>query len=290
MLIDCVFDRITAKNNPCIVGLDPVWARLPHCYTAGAADPADALLRWGKDVIDSVADLAPAVKPQMAFFEVFGGAGVEVFAKLTAHAHARGLFVIDDSKRGDIGSTAQAYAEAHLAPDGPIGADFLTVSPFLGTDSLAPFLGAAARYDRGLFILVKTSNPSSHELSGARTEGGETIRDWLAGVVSEAGRGRIGTCGFSPIGAVVGATYPEEAVHLRRAMPRSLFLVPGFGAQGGRPADIACCFAEGRGALVSASRSIIYPDGALDASRTAYCDLVRAQTIAMRDAVKEAIL
>lgn len=290
MLIDRVFDQIAAKHNPCIVGIDPVWERLPACYTAGAADRPAAILRWAVDVIDSVADLVPAVKPQMAFFEVFGGAGVEVFARLTAHAHARGLFVVDDSKRGDIGSTAQAYAEAHLAPDGPIRADFLTVSPFLGTDSLAPFLDAAARYGRGLFILVKTSNPSSYELSGARTEGGKTIRDWLAGVVSDAGRGRIGACGYSPIGAVVGATYPEEAAHLRRAMPHSLFLVPGFGAQGGRPADIAHCFTDGRGALVSASRSILYPDGAPDASRTAYCDLIRAQAAAMRDAVNAAIV
>jgi len=222
----------------------------------------------------------------MAFFEIYGAEGVHVHQTIVQYAHDRGLIVIDDSKRNDIGNTARAYAYAHLAKNGPINADFLTVSPFLGTDSLQPFIDTAVSDGKGLFILVKTSNPSSVEISEAVNSGGEKIRNWLAAYVSAAGSAFTGKSGYSGIGAVVGATFPEEAKHLRSIMKNNFFLVPGFGAQGGRAEDIAAFFNEdGLGAVINASRSILYSHPGckdFDGTREMYARIVRAQADNMR--------
>ena len=163
MVIDQLIDGIKSKKNPCIVGIDPEWSKIPECYKADMVSEAETILQWAKDVIDAVADIVPAVKPQMAFFEVFGAEGVRVHQRVIRYAHDKGLVVIDDSKRNDIGNTARAYAYAHLAKDGPINADLMTVSPFLGTDSIQPFIDVAIKDEKGIFVLVKTSNPSSGE-------------------------------------------------------------------------------------------------------------------------------
>lgn len=287
MTIDRLVESIIAKKNPCIVGLDPVWERLPRCYQSMPA--AEGLLQWGRDVIDAVADLVPAIKPQMAFFEVFGPEGLAVHRQLTGHAHARGLLVIDDSKRSDIGSTAKAYAYAHLAGDGPINADFLTINPFLGLGSMQPFLDTALREGKGLFVLVKTSNPGSGLISEAVTCNGETVQNALAVWANTIGETMTGQHGYSPLGAVVGATYPAEAATLRKRMPRSFFLVPGFGAQGGTAADVLPCFdAHGLGALVSSSRGILYRHEQLPGfahTREAYRQAVRRRVQRMREDV-----
>lgn len=293
MVIDRLVAGIKAKKNPCIVGIDPEWNKLPDCYKAGFGSETDAIRQWAMDVIGAVADIVPAVKPQMAFFEVYGPAGVAVHQQIVEYAHEKGLIVVDDSKRGDIGNTAKAYAYAHLAKDGPINADFLTVSPFLGTDSLQPFVDTAVRDGKGLFILVKTSNPSSVEISEAVNAQGETIRNWLAGFVDAVGAGCVGKSGYSGIGAVVGATFPAEASSLRQRMGRSFFLVPGFGAQGGTAEKIAACFnADGLGAVVSSSRGVLYHHGEVpdyDGSREMYLEIVRNQAIEMRQAVYQAL-
>ena len=199
------------------------------------------------------------------------------------------LLVIDDSKRNDIGNTAKAYAYAHLAKNGPIDADFMTVSPFLGTDSIQPFLETASAEGKGVFVLVKTSNPSSGELSEAVNPKGETICDWLAAYVHEQGMRCVGTSGYSSIGAVVGATFPQKAQQLRQVMRNNFFLVPGFGAQGGRPEDVASCFNEdGLGAVISSSRGVLYKHGegsGLDHTRASYQDIVRKQAQEMKRAV-----
>ena len=293
MVIDTLIEQIKAKKNPCIVGIDPEWGKIPECYKAGTASAPEAILHWALDVVDAVADVVPAVKPQMAFFEVFGADGIRVHQKVVDYAHEKGLIVVDDSKRGDIGNTASAYAYAHLAKDGPINADFLTVSPFLGTDSLQPFVDVALRDGKGLFILVKTSNPSSVEISEATNARGETVRDWLAGYVNTVGQACIGAYGYSSIGAVVGATFPEEARKLRKIMHNNLFLVPGFGAQGGTAADIVPCFNEdGLGAIVSSSRGVLYHHldlAEFDGSREMYLQIVRNQAMEMRRAVYDAL-
>ena len=291
MVIDQLVKAIRQKQNPCIVGIDPEWSKLPECYRA--QPKPEAVLQWAKDVIDAVVDIVPAVKPQMAFFEVLGWEGLRVHQQVVQYAHKKGLLVIDDSKRNDIGNTAKAYAYAHLAKDGPINADFMTVSPFLGTDSLQPFLDTATAEGKGVFVLVKTSNPSSVEISEAVNPYGETIRNWLASYVHAQGQRLVGASGYSAIGAVVGATYPKEAQQLRQLMPRQFFLVPGFGAQGGGAEDVIPCFnPDGLGAVISSSRGILYHHLAVedfDPTREAYRAIVRQQAQEMQQAVYRAL-
>lgn len=293
MTIDRLIDQIMLKKNPCVVGIDPDEDKIPRCYREAAAAPAEAVLSWAIDVIDAVKDIVPAVKPQMAFFEVYGPAGLRVHQQVVQHAQRHGLMVIDDSKRGDIGSTARAYARAHLSQNGPVNADFLTVSPFLGTDSMQPFVDTASREGKGLFVLVKTSNPSSAEVSEAVTAQGRTVREYLAAWVHEHAQDCMGKHGYSGIGAVVGATFPEEARALRRMMPRSFFLVPGYGTQGGTAQAAAACFNDdGLGAVVSASRSVLYHHldvPGYDHTRALYREIVRRQARQMQQEVYHAL-
>ena len=289
MVIDQLIEEIKNKKNPCIVGIDPEWSKIPQCYKINTITETEAVLHWATDVINAVADIVPAVKPQMAFFEVFGAEGVRVHQKIIKYAHDKGLVVVDDCKRNDIGNTARAYAYAHLSKDGPINADFMTVSPFLGTDSLQPFIDISIKEEKGIFVLVKTSNPSSTEVSEATNVHGEKIRDWLASYVHTIGMNCVGKYGYSNIGAVVGATFPEEAYLLRSIMKNNLFLVPGFGAQGGEAKDIVPCFNEdGLGAIVSSSRGILYKylDVAeYDGTKTMYVDIVRNQAKNMQHSI-----
>ncbi len=289
MVIDQLIERIKDKKNPCIVGIDPEWCKIPEYYKSDVATKADAILNWATDIIDAVADIVPAVKPQMAFFEVFGTDGVRVHQQIVQYAQDKGLVVVDDSKRNDIGNTAKAYAYAHLAKDGPINADFMTVSPFLGTDSIQPFVDIAIREEKGIFILVRTSNPSSTEIAEATNAHGEKIQNWLAHYVHTMGNDCIGKYRYSNIGAVVGATFPTEARLLRGIMKNNFFLVPGFGAQGGSIKDIIPCFNEdGFGAIISSSRNILYkhietPE--YDGTQTMYVQIVRNQAKDMQRTV-----
>lgn len=289
MVIDQLIEGIKSKKNPCIVGIDPEWSKIPECYKADMVSEAEAILQWAKDVIDAVADIVPAVKPQMAFFEVFGAEGVRAHQQVVQYAHDKGLVVVDDSKRNDIGNTARAYAYAHLAKDGPINADLMTVSPFLGTDSIQPFIDVAIKDGKGIFVLVKTSNPSSVEISEAANVHGEKIRDWLASYVHTIGKTCVGKYGYSSIGAVVGATFPEEAKLLRSTMKNNFFLVPGFGTQGGGAKDVVPCFNEdGLGAIVNSSRGVLYrylEITGYDNSRIMYMETVRKQAKEMQQAV-----
>lgn len=289
MVIDRLAEQIRRKKNPCIVGIDPEWSKIPECYRRGECSAAESILRWSLDVVDAVSDIVPAVKPQMAFFEVHGAEGIRVHQEVVRYAHSRGLLVVDDSKRNDIGNTARAYAYAHLAKGGPIDADFLTVSPFLGTDSIQPFADVAMRDGKGLFVLVKTSNPGSVEISEAVNPQGKKISRWLAEYVHAAGERCVGASGYSAIGAVVGATFPQEAAELRKIMSSNFFLAPGFGAQGGGAKDAVPCFNEdGLGAIVSSSRGVLYHylnEDAYDRSVPAYQDSVRAQAARMKQEV-----
>ena len=279
MMIDQLIEGIKYKKNPCIVGIDPEWCKIPECYKYNSISKANSILDWARDVIDAVADIVPAVKPQMAFFEVFGADGVRVHQQVVQYAHDKGL----------VGNTAKAYAYAHLAKDGPINADFMTVSPFLGTDSIQPFIDIAIKDEKGIFVLVKTSNPSSVEISEATNAQGEKIQNWLANYIHTTGRDCTGKYNYSNIGAVVGATFPEEAQLLRSIMKNNFFLVPGFGAQGGEAKDVISCFNEdGLGAIVSSSRNVLYKHletAEYDGTQTMYVEIVRNQARTMQEAV-----
>lgn len=220
---------------------------------------AHLLYHFCLEVIGAVAGVVPAVKPQIAHFERYGSAGVAMYEAVVSAAREAGLIVIGDVKRGDIGSTAAQYAAGHLGrADGP---DAITVNGYFGADGLAPFVEAARDRGKGLFVLVRTSNPSARQVQDFADANGTTVFQHAAECVAEIGtaEGLLGHSGYSCVGAVVGATYPDEARLLRKAMPRQLFLVPGYGAQGATAADCAASFDEsGRGAIVNASRSVIY--------------------------------
>jgi orotidine-5'-phosphate decarboxylase len=262
---DRLSTAVARKQSQLVVGLDPVVEQLPdglrHEAEAGRPQAATVLARFCCEIADAVAPHAVAVKPQSAFFEALGADGVRAFEEVCEHARRAGLLVIADAKRGDIGSTAQAYAAAFLEPrgDAPPLADALTVNPYLGGDSVEPFLDACRRNGVGLFCLVKTSNPGSADVQDVRLAEGGTVWEHVAGLVHAWGGDLVGDCGLSAVGAVVGATFPREVAEARDLLPRSVLLLPGIGAQGGAPADVAAAFAAGpASALVSASRSVIY--------------------------------
>lgn len=258
---DRLLDAIAVKGGPVCVGLDPRWDQLPEIVRRRHGDDlqgrASAFLEFHRILLDIVAPLVPVVKPQIAFFEALGAPGYHCYLETVALARERGLLVIGDVKRGDIGSTAEAYAEAHLDL---AGCDAVTLSPYLGRDSLEPFLKRCRENGRGVYVLVKTSNPGSADLQDLDVgnlrmyeEVAVLLRDWAREP------GLTGVSGWSSLGAVVGATHPSEAASLRKMLPTIPFLVPGYGAQGGGGRDAAAAFdARGQGAVVSSSRGITF--------------------------------
>ncbi len=258
-------DAVLRRHNPVVVGLDPRFANLPFGLTEGVNERdrsavASAYLKFCRGVIDVVAPLVPAVKPQAAFFEQLGPAGMTVLEATVRYAREKGLLVILDGKRNDIGSTAIAYAEGYLGPpdSSSWGADALTVSPYLGDDSLTPFMDVAVARGAGIFVLVKTSNPGGatfQDLVAQQQPVYRHVADW----VQRQAAATAGTDRYGCVGAVVGATWPEQLAELRQAMPQAWLLVPGFGSQGGGPEDVRGALDQGGlGALINSSRAIIF--------------------------------
>lgn len=270
-MINKLISNIQKTNAPIVVGLDPMLNYVPeHIQKKSFAEygetlegAADAIWQFNKEIVDATYDLIPAVKPQIAMYEQFGVEGLKAFQKTVDYCHEKGLVVIGDVKRGDIGSTSAAYAVGHLGKVqvGNIicqvfNEDFATVNPYLGTDGIKPFVDICKEEKKGLFILVKTSNPSSGEFQD-RIIDGRPLYEWVGEKVAEWGADHMGDS-YSYIGAVVGATYPEMGKVLRKVMPKSYILVPGYGAQGGKGADLVHFFNEdGLGAIVNSSRGII---------------------------------
>jgi orotidine-5'-phosphate decarboxylase len=266
---DRLHDAIRRKRTAALVGLDPRFERLPAPLVAevksrGPSDPLALMARAFEEfclrIVDVVAPLVPAVKPQAAFFEELGPQGMAALERVIRHARKAGLIVICDAKRGDIGSTAEAYARAYLAGEDPDAAvwasDALTVSPYLGRDTLMPFVNVAQERGAGIYVLVRTSNPEAGTFQDRKTEGVPLYRA-VADVVETFAKGLSNGSDFGPVGAVVGATYPAELAELRQAMPHVPLLVPGYGSQGAGAIDVIPAFnAEGLGALVNNSRGI----------------------------------
>jgi orotidine-5'-phosphate decarboxylase len=253
-------DRLAAaverKRSQLCVGLDPRVDLLP--VELRGDSPADAVARFCRGIVDAVGPYVVAVKPQLAFFEALGAEGMRALEEVCTYSRAAELLVIVDGKRGDIGSTARGYAAAYLEGDAPLG-DALTVNPYLGRDSLDPFLAACRRSGAGLFCVVKTSNAGGADVQDLALSDGRTVWMQVAKLVDEWGEELVGANGLSSVGAVVGATFPREVGEARRLMPRAVLLLPGVGEQGGTPADVARAFASGPASgLVSASRSVIY--------------------------------
>ncbi len=270
-MINYLVDEIQKKEAPIVVGLDPMLKYVPAQvqeqafkeYGETPEGAAEAIWQFNKAIVDAVYDLVPAVKPQIAMYEQFGVAGVQAFQKTIDYCRSKGLVIIGDIKRGDIGSTSEAYAVGHLGQV-QVGEkkfygfheDFATVNPYLGSDGVKPFLKVCAEEKKGIFVLVKTSNPSSGEFQDQMI-GDKTLYTLVAEKVAQWGEEVMGTS-YSYVGAVVGATYPEMGAALRKVMPKTYILVPGYGAQGGKGSDLKAFFNEdGLGAVVNSSRGII---------------------------------
>jgi len=268
--IDNLIEKIKETNNPTVMGLDPRYDMIPaivrNKYSNDLEGISKAILEYNKELIDNTYDIIPAIKPQLAFYEMFGIEGMKVFKETCKYAKEKGMLVIADAKRGDIGSTAKGYSNAYLGQT-PLGEenisafdniDFLTVNPYLGVDSITPFVEDCAKYGKGIFVLVKTSNPSSGELQDLKLENGKTVYEHVASLVEEWGKELRGKYEYSSVAAVVGATYPEQLKEIREKAPHTYFLIPGYGAQGGKAEDIALGFdKQGLGGIVNASRSLM---------------------------------
>lgn len=274
MSLDRMIEKIAELQNPTVAGLDPKLSYIPgyirekaereygsHTLEAAAA----AILEYNKGLIDALCPIVPAVKPQAAYYEMYGWQGVRALAETISYARSKGMFVITDGKRNDIGTTMEAYAAAHVGATDvegfsveAFGGDALTVNGYLGSDGILPMLKVCRERDKGMFVLVKTSNPSSGELQDRILEDGRTVYRTMGEWCEKWGRELPGKYGYSGVGAVVGATYPAQLGELRKELPATFFLVPGYGAQGGGAKDVAPAFDEkGLGAIVNASRSIL---------------------------------
>jgi orotidine-5'-phosphate decarboxylase len=280
---DLVAER-TEQFGSLVVGIDPVYEDIPHCFRDRFDNHADCLAAYVDFLIETSKQKVGFVKFQSAFFEAFGQQGLTALSKGMALAKKSGLGVILDAKRGDIGSTAAAYARAYLTPAGAGGlsdfeADCLTVNPFLGPDTLEPFVACSRRFGKGLFILTRTSNPGAGWLQDKRIDG-ESVSDRIARLIAGWAGETLGASGLGAVGPVVGATFPDDGRRLRALMPHSIFLAPGMGPQGGTPENIAALRREGGGVLVPVSRGLTKVDD-LTVSRDAYGAIIYARIEAL---------
>ena len=299
MSFDLLQEKIIALKNPTVAGLDPKPEYVPpkmlqaslekHGETLAGA--ADAILQFNKGLIDALCDIVPAVKPQAAYYERLGWRGMEAMEQTIRYAHDKGMFVIADIKRGDIGSTAEAYSDGWLGSV-KVGetdctafdADCVTLNGYMGSDSVNPFLKTCQEKNKCVFLLVKTSNPGSGEYQDLKMEHGDLACEVMGDLVEKWGAGTAGKYGFTRAGAVVGATYPEQLANMRRRLKNTFLLVPGYGAQGGTAEDVRHAFdGKGHGAIVNASRSIMCAWKKTGKDGEDYQEAARAAAIAMRD-------
>lgn len=306
-MIQKLTDKIQQTNAPIVVGLDPMMKFIPESIKKNAfaeygetlTGAAEAIWQYNKGLIDAIYDLIPAVKPQIAMYEQFGVEGLIAYKKTLDYCKEKDLVIIGDIKRGDIGSTSSAYATGHLGKItiggntyAPFDEDFATVNPYLGSDGVKPFIDVCKEEKKGIFILVKTSNPSSGEFQD-RLIDGKPLYEWVGQKVDEWGADCMGSNGYSYVGAVVGATYPEMGKILRDIMPKSYILVPGYGAQGGKGADLVHFFnKDGLGAIVNSSRGIIAAyqnEKYASFGEAGYADAARQAVIDMREDIAGAL-
>ena len=298
-ITDRLIEAIEAQNNPTVAGLDTRLEYIPEAFAKTFApdgvwrfaNAAEAILAYNLKLLEALRGLVPAVKVQVAYYEMYGVEGMRAFAETLRAAREMGFVTMADVKRNDIGATAQAYAMAYMGKtpmveESAFSADYVTVNPYLGSDGIKPFLALCGEH--GIFVLVKTSNPSSGELQDVAFGDGQTICERVGQLVSAWGSDIIGSHGYSAVGAVVGATYPEHGAALRKALPHTFFLVPGYGAQGATAAQLAGCFdSQGRGAIVHASRSLLL---AWQKQNTQdFAQAAAQEALAMRTALREAL-
>lgn len=303
--IDRLIEKIKQMNNPTVIGVDTRYDMVPDCvknkYSKDIYGMCAAMLEYSKALIDATYDIVPAVKLQSAYFEMYGVEGIKLYKEMIDYCKEKDMVVMADVKRGDIGSTSAGYSKAYLGKniineneEGVFDVDFATVNPYMGSDCVNPFVEDCKKYDKGIFVLVKTSNKSSGELQDLKTEDGEEIYIKVAKLVNTWGEDLVGKYGYSSVSAVVGATYPKQLEELRKLMPHAYFLIPGYGVQGGKAKDIALGFDKnGLGGIVNATRSLmcayksdLWKDKFKEED---YAQATRAEAIRMRDELNNAI-
>ncbi len=305
MSFNPLIEKIIEMKNPTVAGLDPKLEYVPQYirdkyyeqYGKTFEAAAEALYEYNTALIDALCDIVPAVKPQMAYYDMYGWQGVRVFDRTVKYAKSKGMYVITDGKRNDIGATMEAYATGHLGLTdiesekvAAFDADALTVNGYLGTDGIKPLLNVCSAQDKGIFVLVKTSNPSSGELQDLKLESGESIYSRMASMCDEWGKELPGKYGFTGVGAVVGATYPEQLSELRAAHPSIFFLVPGYGAQGGGAQGLVGAFnKDGLGAIVNSSRAIMCAYKKEGCDEHDFAGAARREALRMKDDINSVL-
>lgn len=302
MSMDKLIEKIVETKNPTVAGLDPKLDFVPgyikNSFLAEFENPfegaAEAILEYNKGLIDSLCDIVPAVKPQCAYYEMYGHHGVRALHETIEYAKEKGMYVITDGKRNDIGATMEAYAAAHIGKTeingkklSAFGADALTVNGYLGTDGIAPLIKVCNEYDKGIFVLVKTSNKSSGELQDKLIDG-VSVYEEMGKMCESWGSETMGKYGYSSVGAVVGATYPKQLEELRQKMPHTIFLVPGYGAQGGGAKDVSYAFDDkGLGAIVNSSRAIMCAYQKENCDEREYAQAARREALRMKEDITQ---
>ena len=304
--MDRLIEKIKQTNNPTVMGLDPRYEMIPKYVTSKYEQNLEgvgkAIIEFNKSLIDATCDIVPAIKPQIAFYEMYGISGMKAFKETCQYAKEKGMIIIADCKRGDIGSTASGYSNAFLGKtsigekqEAIYDVDFITVNPYIGTDCVKPFIEDCIKYDKGIFVLAKTSNPSSGELQDLKLENGKEIYSQVTDLIEKWGEDLRGKYEYSSIAAVVGATYPEQLEKIRKQAPHTYFLIPGYGAQGGKASDIALGFDQnGLGGIVNASRSLMcaYKSDYLKEKfgEEEYALATREEALRMKEELNQAII
>lgn len=297
--MDRLIDKIKKFMNPTVVGLDPKLSYIPDYIKKESVNSfgntfkaaADCILKFNMQIIDAICDIVPAVKPQMAYYELYGYEGISALYKTISYAKSKGMYVIVDGKRNDIGTTMEAYSKAYLGKtelfDGEqhsaFDGDSLTVNGYLGSDGIKPLLNDCLKHDKTIFVLMKTSNPSSGELQDRQFKDDELVYEHMGNMCEKWGKDTVGKHGYSKVGAVVGATYPDELRKLRVKFPHTFFLVPGYGAQGGGADDVIPAFKDGIGAIINSSRAVLCAWQKNDCDPFKFAEQARKEAIRMQN-------
>lgn len=286
MIIDKLYERV-AKNGHVCVGLDTDYSYLPETFAAQFPSKGEAVFQYNKALIDATLDVAACYKVQIAYYEAMGLEGMDCYRKTLAYLREKDAIIIADIKRGDIAKTAEMYAKGHFTGD--FEADFITVSPYMGLDSISPYLPYIQNNNKGLFVLIRTSNEGAKDIEYIEATDGRHVYNIVGEKTNKLGKTYKGACGFSAIGGVMGCTHADEAAEVRRQLDSTFFLIPGYGAQGGKAEDIALYLKDGNGGVVNASRSILLAYRKVENGAENFAECSRKEAIRMRDDIRRAI-
>jgi orotidine-5'-phosphate decarboxylase len=284
MIIDKLFENVAQKGHVC-VGLDTDFEYLPPHFSGKFSHISDALFQFNKEIIDATIDVAACYKVQIAYYEAYGMQGMEAYRKTLDYLRTQKTITVADVKRGDIAKTAEMYAQAHFSGD--FEADFMTVNPYMGMDTITPFLSFVKNKEKGLFVLIRTSNEGAKDIEYLPTENNQRVYNSVGEKINLLGKEFIGNSGFSSIGGVMGCTHADEAIAVREALDTTFFLIPGYGAQGGKAEDIALYLKNGNGGVVNASRSILLAYKKIENGAANFSEYSRLEAIRMRDDIRK---